>query len=421
MRRRLSSTVILGSLLLGQTALAQPSEPVPPAPTTSATTPTPTATEPTNAPAALPAPEAVPAPTPAPEEDAPTSFGVSFLPPPRPAPVGRAAPATEAASHGEGYVRAGLEVFALYRFRQTRTTAGNSEWFHEFDVPRVHAAVEGGNATLRGRVLVEATRSASEGSLIGVAGDSLVLRVREAYGAFRPVTWASFDAGMVPTLTIPELDGTWMTRAVAPSALEASGLSSPADLGARAHVHLPRRFGWVAVAAYNGEGYRSRELNRGKNLEAAFEIHPVPHRSLVPLGIFGSYTAGSAGTGRARADRATGGLVWQDARVRAGAVVTWAHGFALDGAQRSWVLSAFARVEPVARLLLSARVDHVIRDATADTPSDLSTLIGAVGWRAADSLEGFLAFTRSLPSARAESELPGSDNWTLSLIARVVY
>ena len=159
-------------------------------------------------------------PAPAPEEDPSTSFGMRFLPPPRPAPVGRAAPATEAASHGEGYVRAGLEVFAQYRFRQSQTTAGESEWFHEFDVPRVHAAIEGGNATLRGRVLVEATRSASEGSLIGVAGDSLVLRVREAYAAFRPVAWASFDAGVVPTLTIPELDGTWMTRAVAPSALE---------------------------------------------------------------------------------------------------------------------------------------------------------------------------------------------------------
>lgn len=415
MRRRLSSTILLGSLLLGRAGLAQPSEPAPPVPPAPPTT----ATDP---PDATVAPDATaPPPAPAPEEDPSTSFGMRFLPPPRPAPVGRAAPATEAASHGEGYVRAGLEVFAQYRFRQSQTTAGESEWFHEFDVPRVHAAIEGGNATLRGRVLVEATRSASEGSLIGVAGDSLVLRVREAYAAFRPVAWVSFDAGVVPTLTIPELDGTWMTRAVAPSALEASGLASPADLGARAHLHLPRQFGWVAMAAYNGEGYRSRELNRGKNLEAAFEIHPVPHRSFVPLGVFGSYTAGSAGTGRARADRATGGLVWQDARVRAGAFVTWAHGFALDGAQRSWVLSAFARVEPVARLLLSGRVDHVVRDATADAPSDLSTLVGAVGWRAADSLEGFLAFTRSLPSARAESELPGSDNWTLSLVARVVY
>ena len=64
----------------------------------------------------------------------------------------------------------------------------SSTWFHAFDVPRVHAAVEGAyDDTLRGRVVMEAVRSASEGALIGVSGDSLVIRVREAYGAYRPV------------------------------------------------------------------------------------------------------------------------------------------------------------------------------------------------------------------------------------------
>ena len=152
------------------------------------------------------------------------------------APVGRAAPPTEAARAenwaADAKVRAGLEIFAQYSYRDTAGPGDNRTWFHAFDVPRVHGAVEGQWEAARGRVVLEATRSASEGSLIGVAGDSLVLRVREAYAAYRAWDVLDVSAGVVPTLTVPELDGTWMLRPIAPSGLEASGLLSPADLGA---------------------------------------------------------------------------------------------------------------------------------------------------------------------------------------------
>jgi hypothetical protein len=336
------------------------------------------------------------------------------------APVGHAAPPTEAATRATGPLKAGLEIFAQYSYRSFDGPGKNTTWFHDFDVPRVHGALEGEIDHARGRVVLEATRSSGQGSLVGVSGDSLVLRVREAYGAYRLVAPLEISAGVIPTLTVPNLDGTWMSRAIAPSGLEANGLMSPADLGAKARVDLPRNYGWVAAAAYNGDGYTSRELNRGKSVEGAAEIHPLPDGALRPLGAFGSYVAGSTGTLTARANRVTGGLVWQGERVRGGAFFTHAWGIAQYGRQHAMLASAFVRVEPVPRLLLAARIDHMIRDT--EPPNDFVTSIwGSVGYRVALPIEAFLALTRSIPTERAQNELPGTDAWDARAIVRVVF
>ena len=344
------------------------------------------------------------------------------------APEGAAAPPSEVASRGPGFssaggsrIRVGLEVFAQYSVRDVDAPSSNRTWFHQFDVPRVHAAVDGEYEGVRGRVVLEATRSASEGSLIGVAGDSLVLRIREAYASYRP--WGAFAiaAGVVPTLTVPELDGTWMMRAVAPSAVEAAGLLSPADLGAKMRFDLPHRYGWIGAGAFNGDGYTSRELNRGKNVESAVELHPLPDGPLLPVGVFASYAVGSTGTTRARADRLTAGLVWQGASIRAGALLTYAWGREQLGTAKGVVASAFARVEPVSRLYLAARYDHVVRDAVNDPTDTVSRILASLGYRIADPLEAFLVFDRSIPSNRAQNELPGSNAWEGRVVARVVF
>jgi len=336
-------------------------------------------------------------------------------------PVGRAAPPTEAATRGAGTVRAGLELFAQYAVRNTTGLDGNGTYFHVFDVPRVHAAIEAEWQGAKGRLVLEATRSASEGSLVGVAGDSLVLRVREAYAAYRPFRLLEVSAGVVPTLTVPNLDGTWMLRPIAPSVLEANGFLSPADLGARVRTELPEGYGFLAVAAYNGEGYTSRELNRGKNIEGAVEIHPLPHGKLAPLGVFASFTSGSAGTTLVKSNRFVSGLVWQGSTVRAGAFFAHAWGLADLGTARALALTAFVRVEPIDRLYLGARFDHVVRDAVNDPLNTLDTVWGTVGYRVLDPLEGFLAVTRSIPTRRAEDEAPGSNYWDLRIIGRVVF
>jgi hypothetical protein len=336
----------------------------------------------------------------------------------RPAPIGEAGPATAAGTTGLD-VRAGLEVFAQYGIRVT-DTRGDSDWFHLFEVPRAHGALTADYDTVRARVVVEAVRSASEGALIGVAGDSLVLRLREAYAGWRPWPWLSGSFGVVPTLTVPELDATFRMRAVAATPLEATGLASPADLGATVRAELPRGYGWVGVGGYNGEGYNGRELNRGKNLEAAAEVHPLPLGAARPLAVFASYVAGSTGTGRARADRLTGALLWQGDWLRAGVAATYAWGVEDAGGVRSVLGDVFVHTEPYPRLLLGVRGSLWLRNTDADDDQVIQ-VTGAVGYRVAVPLEVFLATTRSLPAELAQDALPGSDFWDFRLVSRVVF
>lgn len=334
-------------------------------------------------------------------------------------PEGKAAPPTAAGTTGLK-VTPGLEVFAQYGLRKTATLDGQSPWFHIFDVPRVHASVTGEFGPATGRIVLEAVRSASEGALIGVAGDSLVLRLREAWGGYRYKEWFSAAMGVVPTLTVPELEGTWRLRVVGPAPIEQTGMLSPADLGITGRFNFPKNYGYIAAGVYNGDGYARRELNRGKNVEVAAAVHPLPGGAARPLAIFGSYVIGSSGTGLARADRLTTSLLWQGVRLRAGAGMTYAWGLADDGARRSVLLDAFARIEPVDRLMIGLRGAYWNRDIEGAEPDTMVNVTGSVGYRIVRPLETHLAITRQLPSEVAQSALAGSDFWEFRFVSRII-
>lgn len=333
---------------------------------------------------------------------------------------GRAAPPTAAGTTALALeVRPGLEVFAQYAYRRTEHPSGPASWYHEFDVPRVHLALDAKAEDARGRVVVEGVRSAAEGALIGVAGNSIVFRAREAFAAYS-YAFVEGSAGLVPKLALPELEGTWMLRAVAPAPEEVHGFLAPADLGASVRATLPQGYGFVGVGAYDGESYANRELNRGKNAESAASVHPFPRGPLKPLAVFAGYELGSTGTGLSRADRLSGALLWQGKRVRGGLAATYAWGLADDGARRALLLDAFLRAEPVERVLLGVRGFHFLRD-TRSSDDSLTVVDAALGYRVATPLEVFLAVTRSLPSSAAADAVPGSRYWEGRLVSRVVF
>jgi hypothetical protein len=312
-----------------------------------------------------------------------------------------------------------LEVFAQYALRLTNTDAAQTEWHHAFELTRAHASLEGAYQTLRARFVLEAVRSSSEGALLGVAGDSLVIRVREASAAWQPIAALTFHAGVVPTLTIPELEGTWRLRAVSPVPLEQTGMMSPADLGVTARWSLPGGYGIIGAGYFNGDGYTQRELNRGKNIEVMASIHPAPGGYARPLAVMISYINGSTGTGLSRADRLTAAVLWQGMRLRAGATFTYAFGLEDDGAREGWLAEGFARWEPISRLVLGARVSFWQRGA--EETDRLTTILGTGGWRLTDFAEFYLAASRSIPGARAVQALPASDHWELRAVTRAVF
>ncbi len=423
MTLRLAALASLSLLVLARSASAQ--DPAPGAPTLPAPPPPP--------PPPAPSPPTPPAPVTYGAPEQPTAAGSTQvvlpgtpLPPPvlptSPTYEGTAAPPTAAGTTPFAFaVHPGLELFAEYDFTLTYANNNTSTWFHEFNVPRVHASLDGAIGPVRARFLLEGVRSAADGALVGVDGDSIVIRIREAYAAWAPLKGLEVSGGVVPTMTIAELDGTWMLRVIAPSTLESAALASPADLGGIVRYTFPSRYGWVGVGAYNGEGYNQQELNRGKNVEIAGELHPIPHGPLLPLAVFGSYVGGSEGTDSARANRLTGGLLWQGARVRGGVSYTYAWGVGDDADQTSTATDVFVKVEPIHRLLLGARLSYLVRDTGAPSTDAITTLFGSVGWRIFDPLEFHVAVTRAIPTTLTQTELAGSDYLELRGVTRIVF
>jgi hypothetical protein len=325
----------------------------------------------------------------------------------------------------------GLEVFARYG-ATFRETSADPAWDHAFDVPRVHASLTGRYEGVEARVLLEGVRSTAQGALVGVATDSILLRLREARIGYHALDDAlEVQLGIVPLLTIPALESAWGLRVVAPTPLEESALAVPADLGARVTLTLPARLGWVGLAGTSGEGYASRELNRGKNTEFAAELHPLASvaPALAPLALLVSGVWGSQGVGSTRAHRLTAGLLWRgdfregarsDAPLAAGVAVTSAWGVEDVAAREALLIEAFARTELFARVLVAVRFVHFLRDRRVDADRTTTALL-SVGVRVAAPLELHLALTRDVPASAARAALPGSDRWDLALNARALF
>jgi len=317
------------------------------------------------------------------------------------------------------WVTPGLDVIGQYSLRVTDTAAG-PDWFHRFDLNRAHVALGFEWSVARARVVLEAVRSASEGALIGVAGDSLLFRVREGYAAVRPWPWLEAQMGVVPTLTIPTIESAWAGRAVGASSLEATGLSSPADLGITVRAALPRALGTLAIGAYNGEGYALRELNRGKNIELFADVRPFATLGLAELSVFASYVLGSSGTGRARADRLTVGVQLDRARYGAGASSTIAWGVADASDRTSVLVEAFARAEPVARWLLNTRFTFWNRELTR-VDDQLWTLLVGTGVRVVDPVSAWLSVSRTSAGAATAASIPSVEAWEVRVSSRAVF
>ncbi|MGQ0508118.1 MAG: hypothetical protein ACT4TC_22695 [Myxococcaceae bacterium] len=305
-----------------------------------------------------------------------------------------------------------LDLFGQYEFR----TLSGAETFHELSVPRAHLGLDARWRGVQGRVLLESTRVSTGGALLGIAGDSLVIRLREAYAGYR-IGFFQAQLGLVRTLEIPVLDLSFQHRPVGPSALEGYGLSSPADLGLRLRGDLPANFGFVEVAAFNGDGYTSRELNRGKNLSALVAIRPAP-AVLAPLTLVVSGTSGSTGTQRSRADRLGGGALWSSDRLGFGATAWYASGIGDDSLRRGVVTELFARGELFERLILGVRASLFSRDLS-NSRDRVVNIQATVGARIQTRLTVFAIFERNAPTALTSTALPGTDYTAFKLTARL--
>ncbi len=284
-----------------------------------------------------------------------------------------------------------------------------------FSAPRVQLGVDGQWLGATARVLVEGAYATSGGALVGVSGDSVVIRLREAWGGYR-WRWLEGRLGMVPTLAIPELERGFRFRGLAADALESTRLLAPADFGATLKVHLPGDFGWIGAAVTNGEGYTSRELNEGKNVEVTALVRPLAGVGLKPLELLAMGSAGSTGLPEIATTRVGGGMQWSTRGLGVGASAFYARGLLSDPSREALVLQAFARATLFEHLLLAGRVQWFKRSLTADD-AVVDTLLGVGGSIA--FLEAFVAWGRTLALGAARTALPGLDGHELRVVLRL--
>lgn len=335
-------------------------------------------------------------------------------------------------------VLAGVDLAGSYVYRRQRAQAadGASDWFHVFELTRGHLALGAESSHAEGRLLVETVRSAADGSLTGVAGDSLVLRAREAFvglstcGRRRPAepnldlapclrtVRGRASLGVVPTPLLAELDGTAMMGPLSRSTGERESWLSPSDAGVSARLDFGAA-AHVTGGVFNGEGYGQRELNRGKNGEVVLVGRPLSPLGLAPFALVGAAAVGSEGVGLARANRWTGAAVWQGSSLRAGVAFTQASGILGDGAREARAFELFSRGELPLGFTVGGRVAHVQRNIAA-TGDALSTVVVFVGHRPAPLFEVDLVFDHQLPASITRSIVQGVDRTEVRLVGRFV-
>lgn len=309
----------------------------------------------------------------------------------------------------------GLELFPGYRLIQVEGDTLHNAFRLERGLLKAGFHAEGFSANLT----LESVASASDGSVFGVAGQSVLLRLREASASYDWAPWLSIKAGIVPTLTVPALERGWDHRVLSPSAAERTQMLSPADLGATVRVSLPDAWGWVGVGVYNGDGYDMRELNQGKSFEAAFQLNVLaPLEAPTELNLTGSYWYGSVGPTDARSDRLSAALSWTGYGVGVGASMTYAWGVADHGGREGLVVAAWARANPWKGLLVAARYSHWMRDIDIDGDL-LERVLGSVGYRITGPLEVHLGMAFNMPGERYATAVPYDDGWGLFALIKV--
>lgn len=321
---------------------------------------------------------------------------------------------------------AGAQLFAQYDLKLTE----GEDWYHSVDLTRVWLFSAFRIHDVVGRVLLEGARAGGSGSLIGVGGDSIVARFREAWVGYSlgPATtftehFLEVRAGLVPTLATPRLSQLFGLRAVDRIPLRERELMQPADVGATARARLgdlPSSIITVGVGFYTGEGYRSRERNRGKTLEVMAELHPLSPLGVPELGVLLTYESGSEGAASVRADRMVGTIFWDSPSLGLGADVAYVLGLEDRGDREALLVDGWARFETLRvdgldRLVLGAQASHFLRDLArgGDTQTTLSLMAGA---RIDSPLRVFAAFDGRWAGDAARAVLPGYVGYDLRVV-----
>ncbi len=220
-----------------------------------------------------------------------------------------------------------------------------------------------------GVIALEAIRSAGPQSLTGIDGDSLVVRLLEAYGQaaahFGPID-VGVRAGLVPERWIEQVEKGYDTRGFDALASDRVRMFDRADIGVAFTASAWDGRVDVDVEIVNGEGRAQRELNRGKNTTAIVTVRPLlrehPRGPLV-LALHGAFRDGSLGIASIADRRGAAAVTFASPWVYAGVEFVHALGYAGRADLQASTLSSWVSGRILPRWLgAMAKYDHVRQD-----------------------------------------------------------
>lgn len=323
---------------------------------------------------------------------------------------------------------------------------------NKFDVERAYLTFRGraGERTTV-RITADVFQQSSSGADAYYRGWTMRLKygyVQYQYlGGTGDALKADARLGMLHTPIIEVEEQHWI-RGLGPTALDATGFFSSADIGAVTNVTLPGKWGELYAGAFNGNGYTSRETDRFKDYGARLTLTPFA-RSASPLkglsispwyykGASASRFLAGQGTldpvreGR-RKDRYGIFLGFRDPRLVLGSEFAWRDDEVetadtlVDAAptvtdRRNSLLSTFAIVRPLAlaggpptsRLLAVARYDkRPVRDADAYS----RFYVVGLGWDLSSKTQLWLDWQSNQPRYAGAPASADTRQYFLHLIA----
>jgi hypothetical protein len=223
-----------------------------------------------------------------------------------------------------------------------------------------------------GVIALEAIRSAGPQSVTGIDGDSLVVRLLEAYGHAAlhvgPIDIGA-RAGLVPERWIEQLEKGYDTRGFDALPSDRTKMLDRSDLGATLTVS-----GWNSLVdldleIVNGEGRAQRELNTGKNFTAIATVRPLRRehrRGPIVLAVHGGFRDGSLGIARIADRRGMAAITFASPWIYAGFEYVHALGFAGRGDLQANTLGGWVSGRILPRWLgVMAKYDRTSQDLSS--------------------------------------------------------
>lgn len=234
-------------------------------------------------------------------------------------------------------------------FTQLSAIEAGVQRISNFELSRAEFGMQSAPQVWAWELRLEGIRSAGQDSLMGIDGDSFILRVKRAWGSYQleKSSWSLVTRiGLIPDLWHLRIMSAFPLRALGASQGEREGFQDTSDLGASWTLSAYDQSIFLSVS--NGEGRRYPEQNQGKNVLIGLQLSAplFEHRTYLSI----AYQDGSKGPSSSRNHRLYGVVCWPSSRLNLGITGTYAWGYrarpeqevlAIQGWLATWIFPKY--------------------------------------------------------------------------------